>query len=110
MSTIGRRIKLRRQDLGLSVDDLAAKLGKNRATVYRYESDEIENFPIQVIGPLSKALGVSPGYLMGWEELIEDPTPASVSAAKQDLLAMIDGLPDEQVEKLLQIARTVFEK
>ena len=97
-------------ELGLSVDDLAAKLGKNRATIYRSESDEIENFPIQVIGPLSKALDVSPGYLMGWEELAENPTPDKISAAKQDLIAMIDDLPDDQAEKLLQIAKTVFEK
>lgn len=30
----GARIKARRQELGLSVDELADKLGKNRATIY----------------------------------------------------------------------------
>lgn len=65
--TVGERIKLRRQELGMSVDDLALKLGKNRATVYRYESDEIENLPINVIEPLSQILNVSPAYLMGWK-------------------------------------------
>ena len=47
--TIGERIKLRRQELELSVDDIAKKLDKNRATVYRYESAEIENLPITVL-------------------------------------------------------------
>ena len=51
MSTIGSRIRQKRQELGMSVDELAARLGKNRATVYRYESDDIENFPISIIGP-----------------------------------------------------------
>jgi DNA-binding XRE family transcriptional regulator len=41
--TIGERIRKRRTELGLSVDYIAAKLNKNRATIYRYESDEIEN-------------------------------------------------------------------
>ena len=41
MSTIGSRIRQKRQELGMSVDELAARLGKNRATVYRYESDDI---------------------------------------------------------------------
>lgn len=68
MSTIGNRIRLARQEAGLSVDELAARLGKNRATVYRYESDEIENFPITVIGPLAEALHTTPAYLMGWDE------------------------------------------
>ena len=68
LTTIGRRIRDRRLELGLSVDELALKLGKNRATVYRYEGDEIENLPISIIAPLAEALDVSPGYLMGWEK------------------------------------------
>lgn len=39
---IGERIRQRRKEIGLSVDELAEILGKNRATVYRYESNEIE--------------------------------------------------------------------
>lgn len=69
MSTIGSRIRQKRQELGMSADELAAKLGKNRATVYRYESDDIENFPISVIDSLANALQVSPAYLMGWSEV-----------------------------------------
>ena len=42
---IGQRIKQRRIELGLTVDDIAEKIGKNRATVYRYESNEIEDLP-----------------------------------------------------------------
>lgn len=40
--TTGDRIKQRRLELGLSVDEVATKLGKNRATVYRYESNDVE--------------------------------------------------------------------
>lgn len=65
--TVGERIKKRRKQLKLSVDQLAEMIGKNRATVYRYESDEIENMPYDVIEPLANALRVSPAYLMGWE-------------------------------------------
>lgn len=64
--TVGERIKYRRQELGMSADELAAKLGKNRATVYRYESDEIENLPLTILEPLAKILNVSPAFLMGW--------------------------------------------
>lgn len=73
--TIGERIKQRRKELGLSVDELADKLGKNRATIYRYESNEIEKLPTTVLEPLADVLGVSPGFLMGWEDepTIKDP-------------------------------------
>jgi len=45
LMSVGKRIKDRRQYLGITVDELAKKLNKNRATVYRYESAEIENLP-----------------------------------------------------------------
>lgn len=66
--TIGQRIKDRRIQLGLTVDELATILKKNRATVYRYESNEIEKLPISILEPLSKALHTTPAYLMGWED------------------------------------------
>lgn len=48
---LGMRIKARRIELGLSVDEVATKIKKNRATVYRYESDDIENLPATVLEP-----------------------------------------------------------
>ena len=65
--SIGDRIKRRRLEIGLSVDQVAEKIGKNRATVYRYESKEIEKFPIDILAPLAEALRTTPAYLMGWE-------------------------------------------
>ena len=65
---IGNRIKERRIELGLSADDLANRIGKSRATVYRYENGDIENMPTTVLEPLAKALETTPADLMGWEE------------------------------------------
>lgn len=72
--TIGERIKNRRTELGLSVDFVAAKLNKNRATIYRYESDEIENLPITILEPLAAILQTTPAYLMGWEDRVSTDT------------------------------------
>lgn len=67
--SVGRRIKARRLELNLSVDELAEKLGKNRATVYRYENGDIENLPTSILEPIAKALQTTPAHLMGWDEL-----------------------------------------
>lgn len=67
--TIGQRIKNRRLELSLSVEEVASKLGKNRATVYRYEKDDIKDLPITVLEPLAKVLETTPADLMGWEEI-----------------------------------------
>lgn len=65
---IGTRIKRIRKELGLTVDQLAERIGKDRATIYRYENGEIENMPTTIIEPLAKALLTTPQYLMGWDE------------------------------------------
>ncbi len=67
--SVGERIKRRRKQLKMSAEDLGKKIGKNRATVYRYESSEIENLSIELIPLLARALNVSPAYLMGWEQI-----------------------------------------
>lgn len=63
------RIKNRRKELGLSADNVAEALGISRATLYRYESADIEKLPTTILEPLSKILHCSPAYLMGWSEL-----------------------------------------
>ena len=74
--TIGERISKRRQELGLTVDEVAERLEKSRATVYRYENGEIEKLPTTVLEPLAKLLQTTPAYLMGWV----DDAEASISA------------------------------
>lgn len=79
--TIGERIKELRRAKGISVDKLAEAIGKDRATIYRYESKAIEDMPTSILEPLAKALGTTPAYLMGWEG-------ATVVAASTDNIYM----------------------
>jgi hypothetical phagelike protein len=99
--TIGERIKLKRKELGITVDDLAVRLNKNRATVYRYESNEIEKLPTTVLEPLAKALNTTPAYLMGWNEnteLIE----RSITNLENIILDKFDHLNDDGQSKLME--------
>ena len=66
---IGDRIKDRRKQLKMSADELGAKLGKDRSTIYRYEKGDIENLPLDILEPIAKALHTTPQYLMGWDEV-----------------------------------------
>lgn len=69
---IGNRIKERRKELNMSVEELAKRLNKNRTTVYRYEKGDIENLPIDILDPLAKALETTPAYLMGWDNKTDE--------------------------------------
>lgn len=65
---IGQKIKQLRKELEMSVDDLAKATGKDRSTIYRYESGEIESIPVAVLDPIARALGVNLRELLGWQD------------------------------------------
>lgn len=65
--SVGQRIKTMRKQQGMSIDELAYRLDKNRTTVYRYENGDIENLPLGILDCLADALNTTPACLMGWE-------------------------------------------
>lgn len=103
---IGHRIKERRKALKMSADELGKRLGKNRATVYRYENGDIENLPIDILEPIATALGTTPQYLMGWEVETKKAAPehgSGLSEAKMKLLDLAENCSEEDAERLLQM-------
>lgn len=102
--SVGKRIKERRKQLKLSVDYIAEKLNVDRSTIYRYESSEIEKFPVQVIEPISEILNVSPSYLMGWTDTKENLVVKSeypiFPAISAGLPIEIDGVLEDNIEKI----------
>ena len=110
--TIADRIRNRRLELGLSVDDLANLLQKNRATVYRYESSYIKTYSPEVIASLAKALQTSPGYFYGYNETDPDPFASDqpLTPEARILAKGIDKLPQEQREQALAVIRAMFTK
>ncbi len=61
-------IKERRQQLGLTMKEVAEAVGVSEATVSRWESGDIENMRRDKIAKLAEALKISPAVLMGWED------------------------------------------
>ena len=68
------KIKLRRLELGLSYQELSDLTGINKSTLQRYETGFIKKVPINQVQIIAKALNVTPGYLMGWENNKENRT------------------------------------
>jgi transcriptional regulator with XRE-family HTH domain len=67
MAVFNDRMKLRRLELGLTLLDVANRVGVKEATVQRYESGEIRNVKHDMIVSLAEALQCTPSFLMGWE-------------------------------------------
>lgn len=111
--SIGERIKRIRKEQGLSIDDVAEKLGKNRTTVYRYENGDIENLPLGILDSLASALNTTPAYLMGWDSSkieCEENTDNIHETIMKYTGKWVDefgtGIFDhEEIEKIIQYAR-----
>lgn len=107
--SIGQRIKSMRKQQGLSIDDLAYKLGKNRTTVYRYENGDIENLPLGILDSLANALNTTPAHLMGWE--IDHEVTNYIQASDVKRIAEwrsefdIDRFSPDEHEKLMEYAK-----
>lgn len=69
---IGNRIFSRRTELGLTMDDVAKKIGVAKSTVQRYETGQINKIKLPVIESIAVALNVNPAWIIG---NTEDPTP-----------------------------------
>ena len=68
MSTIGNRIRNRREELGLSQDELGKRLGyKSRSSINKIELDQ-RNLTQSKIKAIADALETTPSYIMGWDE------------------------------------------
>lgn len=86
--TLGERIKERRIAVGLTIDQVAEQLNKNRATIYRYENSKIQNLPVTVLEPLSTILQTTPDFLMGWNDIKKESN--AFDALKVLLAAVYD--------------------
>lgn len=73
--TIGERIKARREELGMSQDELAIKIGyESRSSVNKIELG-LRNLPQSKIKLIADVLNTTPSYIMGWQKEGEQKAP-----------------------------------
>lgn len=104
-------IKLRRQELGLTYEELGKLIGVGKSTVRKWETGMIENMRRDNIVSLSKALNISPSVLMGWEEIDEkkefNKTEDTISIKERKLLNSFNNLnetgKDEAIKRVSEL-------
>lgn len=69
-------LKSRREELGLTLEDIGSAVGVSKGTVQRWEAGIIKNLRRDKIAKLSKVLKMSPIDLMGWDEELDEKYPA----------------------------------
>lgn len=66
--TVGDRIRKQREFLNISQTELAERVKISKQTLYKYEANIVTNIPSDKLERISQILGVSPAYLMGWDD------------------------------------------
>lgn len=107
--TIGQRIKERREELDITQDELAKRLGyKSRSSINKIELD-IYNLKQSKIKAIADALQTTPGYIMGWNDTDQYVLPISVQSLP--LLGNIScGNPifaDEHIELYVELTTKI---
>lgn len=87
---LANKLRTKRLENNLSLQEVADKLGISKVTVSRYETLDITNIPSDKIEGMAKLYNTTPAYLMGWEE--EKPQEKENNIFSQ--------LTDEELAKL----------
>lgn len=104
---VGERIKLRRHQLGLSQNDLAALMNTSQQQIWRYEKGE--NKPTtDVIAALATALETTADYLIGLSDEIKPVGDESDLSTNERLLVnLYRGKPPEKQQTVLDVVKAI---
>lgn len=97
-NNISERIKRAIEGKGISYQALQEKSGIPKSAIQRYASGDTEKLPIDRVVKIAKALSVSPGYLMGWED---DAKEKTTGVRIPVLGSVIAGIPIEAIEEII---------
>lgn len=106
MSTIQERLRTRRLELGLTLEEVGEAVGVTKATIQRYESGEIKNLKSTTIEKLAAILKTTPEYLMGWEDSVFQPD--SIDPQISVIARASRKMTPEQIKKLREMAEVLF--
>lgn len=108
--TVGDRIRICREKIGMSQTDLANKIQIQKQRLYKYEMNIVTNIPSDIIEKIADILTTTPSYLMGWQENLAEQKN-EFSSLIPDILS--DKVLTEHIEKLMKLneehQRTIYD-
>lgn len=98
--TTGERIRQLRIEHQMTQEELGAKVGVQKAAIYKYENGLVVNLKRSILEKLALVLDTTPTYLMGMEDA--EPAHASLTPAQTALLDNFNQLNEECQTKALE--------
>lgn len=112
--TVGERIRQCRKEHGFSAETLAEYIGKDKTTVYRYESGSIAKLPTEVLCKIAICLNTTPEYLLGLYDspppIVEKQVPNVIDQAKIEMaLKLYASICDSLTKEELEVFKTYLQ-
>ena len=111
MCTLHSRIIELCKEKGVSGSRMCLDLGLSKSTLSDIKSGRKKGFSADTAHKIASYLGVSVGYLLGEEEMgIKKEQPTEFDGLSDDLKELImhlKTLPEDKIQMLLQVARSI---
>ena len=106
---LGKLIKDARLAKGLTQEELGNLVGVQKSAIAKYENGRVVNIKRSTLKNLADALDLKPNQLLGESEEKEKPTAQDdgLSEEMQELVNRIKALPEDKIQLLLQVARSI---
>jgi len=93
--TIGQRIKQCRELKKITQEELGKICNTTKQTIFKYETGVITNIPMDRLCLIANALGVSPAFLMGWDDPVRASSMAIESHTEAQLISSFRELNED---------------
>ena len=115
MCEIGKKMFLRRKELGLTLEEVGDAVGVGKSTVRRWENGMIKNMGRDKIAALAKVLQISPVELVPLPDQTRTEDEERLEALHQDprlglLFDRSRKMSHEDVEFMLQMADRILKE
>lgn len=115
MSSIGQKIMIRRKELQLTQEELAAKMGyKSKSTINKIELG-INDIPQSKIVKFAEVLDTTVAYLMDWEEDKKNKPAIMIdelkclSDSQIELMDFVKSVPEDKAELVLRVMKSILQ-
>ena len=108
---VAERIAEARQYRGMTLTEVAEKVGIDKSTIMRYEKCQVKKMKPPVIEAIARALDVNPAWIVGKadrqlvSESADKPLDGDLTKRQTEILSATSDLTDEEIGVLLSVSR-----
>ena len=113
--TMGERIKYLRERADMTQEELGSRLGVQKSAIRKYEKGEVENIKRSAIKTMADIFGVSPVWLMGFddagkeENTLADQIGIQYGKRAMDILKICKSLNESGITQAINILEDLTE-